>query len=150
MKLLTDKLRAHLPPLYSQEAEADPIVYAKFFLPGSGWTWYVTEGGEQENDFLFFGFVVVKALAIRHVPPAQLRPIVGADGVALNSIGPNGGLVRVSAEEWQAVTAGERIREGNPVHVLSIDGLVLTVEAITDEHAPTGQRAPVSEGGNPA
>jgi hypothetical protein len=34
--------------------------------------------------------------------------------------------------------------------VLSIDGLVLTVEAITDEHAPTGQRAPVSEGGNPA
>ena len=58
MKLLTDELRARLPPLYSQEAEADPIVYAKFFLPGTGWTWYVTEGIPREDDFLFFGFVV--------------------------------------------------------------------------------------------
>lgn len=58
MKLLTDELRAKLPRLYSQEAEADPMVYAKFFLPGTGWTWYVTEGQEQEGDFLFFGFVV--------------------------------------------------------------------------------------------
>jgi hypothetical protein len=58
MKLLTDELRARLPPLYSQEAEADPIVYAKFFLPGTGWTWYVTEGSPRGDDFLFFGFVV--------------------------------------------------------------------------------------------
>jgi hypothetical protein len=58
MKLLTDELRARLPPLYSQEAEPDPTVYAKFILPGTGWTWYVTEGSEQEGDFLFFGFVV--------------------------------------------------------------------------------------------
>lgn len=58
MKLLTDELRARLPALYSQEAEADPVVYAKFFLPGTGWTWYVTEGSPQEDDFLFFGFVV--------------------------------------------------------------------------------------------
>lgn len=58
MKLLTDELRAKLPALYSQEGEADPIVYAKFFLSGTGWTWYVTEGGPQEDDFLFFGFVV--------------------------------------------------------------------------------------------
>ena len=55
--LLDDQLRNRLPALYSQEAEPDPIVYAKFFLPGTGWTWYVTEGGEQGNDFLFFGFV---------------------------------------------------------------------------------------------
>jgi hypothetical protein len=58
MKLLTDELRQRLPPLYSQEAEAEPTVYAKFFMPGTGWTWYVTEGGEQDGDFLFFGFVV--------------------------------------------------------------------------------------------
>jgi hypothetical protein len=58
MKLLTDELRARLPPLYSQEAEANPIVYAKFFLPGTGWTWYVTEGSPRGDDFLFFGFVV--------------------------------------------------------------------------------------------
>ena len=58
MKLLTDQLRARLPPIYSQEAEAEPMVYAKFFLPGTGWTWYVTEGSQQDQDFLFFGFVV--------------------------------------------------------------------------------------------
>ena len=58
MKLLTDELRQRLPPLYSQEAEAAPVAFAKFFMPGTGWTWYVTEGGEQEGDFLFFGFVV--------------------------------------------------------------------------------------------
>lgn len=58
MKLLPDDLRARLPPLYSQEAEPEPVVHAKFFLPGTGWTWYVTEGSEQEGDFLFFGFVV--------------------------------------------------------------------------------------------
>src|ERR1700722_19016382 len=57
MKLLTEELRAKLPPLYSQEAEAAPIVYARFFMPG-GWTWYVTEGSEQDGDFLFFGFVI--------------------------------------------------------------------------------------------
>jgi hypothetical protein len=58
MQLLTNDLLARLPPLYSQEAEADPVVYAKFFMPGTGWTWYVTEGSRQDSDFLFFGFVV--------------------------------------------------------------------------------------------
>jgi hypothetical protein len=58
VKLLTDELRTRLPALYSQEHEAEPVVYAKFFLPGTGWTWYVTEGSQQEDDFLFFGFVV--------------------------------------------------------------------------------------------
>jgi hypothetical protein len=56
--LLPDELRARLPPLYSQEAEADPMVYAKFFLPGTQWTWYVIEGEAKGEDFLFFGFVV--------------------------------------------------------------------------------------------
>src|SRR5579863_2136740 len=58
MKLLTDELRTRLPPLYSQEKAPEPTVYAKFFLPGTSWTWYVTEGGPQEDDYLFFGFVV--------------------------------------------------------------------------------------------
>jgi hypothetical protein len=58
MKLLTDELRGRLPALYAQEAETEPMVYAKFFLPETGWTWYVTEGGEQDGEFLFFGFVV--------------------------------------------------------------------------------------------
>ena len=31
-------------------------MYIKLFLPGTGWTWYITEGEEQEGDFLFFGY----------------------------------------------------------------------------------------------
>lgn len=125
-----------------------------------GWFLYDRAGGVEVNPAvlvvvailagLFFGVVVVKGMAMRRKPPAQLRPIVGADGVALAPIGPNGGLVRVAAEEWRAVSPIDRIREGTPIHVTSIDGLVLTVEPITDEHAPAGQRAPASEGGNPA
>ena len=58
MSLLTDELRARLPPLYSQEGEPEPTVYAKFFLPGTGWTWYVLEGSQEDDEFRFFGFVV--------------------------------------------------------------------------------------------
>jgi hypothetical protein len=58
MPLLDDQLRARLPPLYSQEADPDPMVYAKFFLPGTNWTWYVLEGEARADEFLFFGFVV--------------------------------------------------------------------------------------------
>ncbi len=57
MELLTAELRRCIPPLYSQEKNKDPVVHAKFFTPDSNWTWYVTEGSEQEGDFIFFGYV---------------------------------------------------------------------------------------------
>jgi len=58
MELLTDELRLILPPLYGQENANDPIAYAKFFTPDSNWTWYVTEGSEEDGDFRFFGYVI--------------------------------------------------------------------------------------------
>ncbi len=57
MQLLTEELRKQIPLLYSQEAEENPIVYAKFFTPDSNWTWFVTEGSPEDADFRFFGFV---------------------------------------------------------------------------------------------
>lgn len=57
MELLTAELRQCLPPLYAQEKNKDPVVHAKFFTPDSSWTWYVTEGSEEEGDFIFFGYV---------------------------------------------------------------------------------------------
>ena len=33
------------------------MVHAKFFTPDSNWTWFVTEGEADEEDFRFFGFV---------------------------------------------------------------------------------------------
>jgi hypothetical protein len=58
MKLLTAEVRAKLPPLYSQENVADPVAQVKFFTPDAGWTWFATEGGQDGDQFLFFGYVI--------------------------------------------------------------------------------------------
>jgi len=69
MKLLTKEVKKALPPLYSQEHTADPLVTVKFFDPTGSFTWYAYEGsfvnengvqcaeGEQSVDFLCFGLV---------------------------------------------------------------------------------------------
>ena len=57
MDLLPEELKSRLPPLLSQEAADEPTVYAKYFLPGTRWAWYVIEGEPEDGDFLFFGFV---------------------------------------------------------------------------------------------
>lgn len=58
MELLTPELRAKLPKLYSQERRSDPTVHLKFFFPAGNWTWFVTEGEPDGDDFIFFGFVI--------------------------------------------------------------------------------------------
>lgn len=59
MQLLPDDLRAEIPALYSQEniKTQEKTVYAKFFFPAADWTWFVTEGEQEGDDFVFFGFV---------------------------------------------------------------------------------------------
>src|SRR5438132_4177073 len=57
MELLPEEVRNQLPPLYSQEHEADPMVICKFFHPLSNMTWYATEGSPEGEDFIFFGWV---------------------------------------------------------------------------------------------
>lgn len=59
MKLLTKEIINRLPKLYANEnKKAEDIeVIIKFFDPCGSWTWYVTEGNKEDNDYLFFGFV---------------------------------------------------------------------------------------------
>ena len=54
MKLLTQELKKQLPPIGSQDQEADPTVYAKFFCPWNHWTWFAYEFDQED---IFFGFV---------------------------------------------------------------------------------------------
>jgi hypothetical protein len=61
MQLLTEELRASLPPLYAQDGNKNPTVHAKFFTPDSNWTWFITEGGPEEDDYIFFGYVIGQA-----------------------------------------------------------------------------------------
>lgn len=60
MQLLPVELRAVIPRLYSQESvkTKDKTVYAKFFFPAGNWTWFVTEGEQEDGDYVFFGFVI--------------------------------------------------------------------------------------------
>lgn len=53
-----DDLKTQIPKLYSQEGHKDPTVYVKFFTPWAGWTWFATEGEQQGEDFIFFGYVI--------------------------------------------------------------------------------------------
>ena len=79
----------------------------------------------------------------------ETRKIVGAEGVALSAgVGPDGGQVRVSAEQWQAVAAGRSDpgREPGPRDVPRRPRAHRRA-ALTDEHETAGQRAPAEEGG---
>jgi membrane-bound serine protease (ClpP class) len=97
---------------------------------------------------LFFGFIVAKALQLRHTPSMELRRIVGAEGVALAmGVGPDGGQVQVASEQWRAVAPNGPIPGGGRVRVVSLDGLVLTVEPATPEHDAPAHPAPAQEGG---
>jgi hypothetical protein len=57
-EMLPAEIREKLPPLYSQENNKDPIVYLKLFAPFNQWTWFITEGEQQGDDFIFFGYVI--------------------------------------------------------------------------------------------
>jgi hypothetical protein len=60
MQLLTAELRLQIPALYSQEhlKLEERTVFAKFFFPAGNWTWFVTEGEEEDGDFRMFGYVI--------------------------------------------------------------------------------------------
>ncbi|MGE0246528.1 MAG: hypothetical protein AB7Q37_12870 [Pyrinomonadaceae bacterium] len=57
-ELLPRELRNALPKISEQEGHRNPMVYAVFEFPLSGWAWFVTEGAATNDDFCFFGYVV--------------------------------------------------------------------------------------------
>jgi membrane-bound serine protease (ClpP class) len=117
------------------------------FLVLGAWFLYDRAGGVEVSPIVivavalavagFFGLAVAKLLAIRHMPPpAGPESIVGREGVTLGGGLHPDGIVRVASEEWQAIAPGARIPTGAKIRVTGIDGLVLTVEPVTDEHGP--------------
>ncbi len=125
-------------------------------LVGGGLFLYDGSGGVRVSPWVllgvaalvavFFGVVVSKLIAIRHVPPVPhgAEAIVGREGVVLGAgLGPDG-VVRVSSEEWRAVSGSGPLPGGTQIRVTGLDGLVLTVEPLIDEHVPASAPA---EGG---
>jgi hypothetical protein len=74
-RLLPDEFLDILPPLYSQDANPNPMVVLKLFFVAPTWRWFITEGSpvddkgvmihsddstarqSEAHDFLFYGIV---------------------------------------------------------------------------------------------
>ena len=94
IKLLTKELEKTLPALYSQEANPDPMVMAKFFTPDAGWTWYAIEGSpvdadgyfdtdKEKVDFLFFGLVSGIEVELGYFSLSELTSVRGPFGLPI-------------------------------------------------------------------
>ncbi len=97
---------------------------------------------------LFFGFVVAKALAMRHLPPPQgAEAVVGREGVVLaGGLDPDG-VVRVAAEEWRAIVRKPLLARARRSASPSSTGSCSPSSRSNLEHAQTGGAAP-AQGGN--
>lgn len=87
MKLLTKAIIDKLPKLYSQENNPDPVCVLKFFIPWANWTWYITEGEEQEDgDWMFFNKTISPMCPdgeLGYVLLSQLKEIKGPVGLRI-------------------------------------------------------------------
>ncbi len=78
MKLMTKKLRRKIPPLYSAEKQADPMVHVKFFTPDSSWTWYVLEFDGKDT---FFGLVYGLVTELGYFSLSEISTVAGPLGL---------------------------------------------------------------------
>jgi len=87
MKLLPEEIKRILPALYSQDHVADPVCVLKYFTPDAGWTWFITEGSQQEDgDWMFFGKVVSPIMPegeLGYFSLDELKKVRGPLGLAI-------------------------------------------------------------------
>lgn len=110
MQLLTEELRAQLPGIYAQADNPDPTVHAKFFTPDAGWTWFVTEGQETEEDFTFFGYVNGHCLELGYF---SLKELLLARGPMKLPIERD---LHFEPAPWSKVKRRERLQEADDGH----------------------------------
>lgn len=87
MKLVTkalEKLFAKYPT-YSQDGKMyDAVVIAKYFMPCSSFTWYVTEASKLDNgDYEFFGYVDGLEGEFGYFTLSQLQSLRGRWGLCV-------------------------------------------------------------------
>jgi len=76
---------------------------------------------------IFFVFAVRASLRARHRPAMALLTVTsGANGVATTDLQPSGS-VRVKGENWTAVAENGPIRQGEPIQVVTRQGVHLVV-----------------------
>jgi membrane-bound serine protease (ClpP class) len=134
--------------VWSLAGLASLVVGGLFLYDGSGGvrvSWWVLVAVAAVVA-LFFGVVVSKLIAIRHIPPVPHgeEALVGKEGIVIGAgLGPEG-VVRVASEEWGAVSSSGPLPRDTRIRVTGLDGLMLTVEPLIEEHVPASTPA---EGG---
>ena len=84
MKLMTKDIRQKLPRLYEQDGKGgEAVAYLKLFTPSSSWTWYITEGNQQGDDFLMFGLVDGLEKELGYVSLRELESVKGPMGLPI-------------------------------------------------------------------
>ena len=78
-----DEVRNALPPLYAQEKEKDPTVHLKLFCPWNQWTWFATEGEQQGDDFILFGYVIGQEREWGYFSLNELSSVIGPFGLKI-------------------------------------------------------------------
>jgi Protein of unknown function (DUF2958) len=78
-----DDLKAQLPKLYAQEGSKDPTVYAKWFQPWGAWTWFATEGEQQDDQFICFGYVIGQDREWGYFSLTELESVTGPFGLKI-------------------------------------------------------------------
>ena len=82
MELLPQEVRRLLPPLYSQESKGgDAMAYTKYFISWNSWTWFVTEGAPEGDDFMFFGLVEGLEKELGYFSLSELQSVRGPLGL---------------------------------------------------------------------
>lgn len=100
--LITDEIRAKLPPLYANEKIGlDAIAPVKYFSPAAGWTWYASEASAlmQDDtyqplaevdlndphlqDVIFFGLVSGFEIELGYFTLAELQSAHGGFGLPI-------------------------------------------------------------------
>ena len=81
--LLPLEILSDLPPLYATEEIEDPEVKIKYFVPWGSWSWYVTEGSPDEDDFRFFGLVDGHEKELGYFVLSDLMSVRGPGGLTI-------------------------------------------------------------------
>ena len=100
--LMTDEIKAKLPPLYANEQIGmEAVAPVKYFSPAAGWTWYASEAAAlmedstyqplpdvdlndpKLQDVIFFGLVIGYEIEVGYFSLAELQSAHGGLGLPI-------------------------------------------------------------------
>ena len=99
MLLITKEIAKRLPKLYATEKTPvkRKVIQFKLFVPWGSGTWYITEGEQQEGDWLLYGYVT--GLACNewgYISLNELKQVSGPFGLKIER---DRGYGRLTVEE---------------------------------------------------